>query len=79
MKKDYNLAGPHSEPSTTLELIVVHLESSYAHPTFAWIFVYYLKPAGQVWQKRSNVRIKMFNDGRPEVLGDALGCLGHVR
>ena len=37
MKKDYNLAGPHSKPSTALELIMVHLESSYAHSTFAWI------------------------------------------
>ena len=78
MKKDYNLAGPHSKPSTALELIMVHLESSYAHSTFAWIFVYYLKSARQIRQKGSNIRIKKFDGSRPEVLRNALGYLGHV-
>tara|TARA_B100000287_G_scaffold272028_1_gene256150 strand:+ start:4997 stop:5269 length:273 start_codon:yes stop_codon:yes gene_type:complete len=78
MKKDYNFAGPHSKLSTALELIMVHLESSYAHSTFAWIFVYYLKSARQIRQKRSNIRIKKFDDSRPEVLRNALGYLGHV-
>ena len=78
MKKDYNLAGPHSKPSTALEFIMVHLESSYAHSTFARIFVYHLKSARQIRQKRSNIRIKKFDDSRPEVLRNALGYLGHV-
>ena len=78
MKKNYNFAGPHSKPSTALELIMVHLESSYAHSTLARIFVYYLKSARQIRQKRSNIRIKKFDYSRPEVLRNALGYLGHV-
>ena len=78
MKKDYDLAGPHSKPSTALELVMVHLESSYAHSPFTRIFVYYLKSARQIRQKRSNIRIKNFNYSRPEMRRNALGYLGHV-
>ena len=78
VKEDHNLARTHSKSSTALEFIVVHLEPSYSHSPLPGIFVQHLKSARQIWQERRDICIKKFDDRRPKMLGDALGCLGHV-